>query len=76
MSSQKDEQVLAQTEQIWRFLDEMSLKNPKEYDQFVNKIMKDGEESNLGPPSPVFAVQTEKVILLLKFFLKKKAVSK
>ena len=67
--SKNDEQVLEQTEKIWRFLDEMSLKNPKQYDEFINKIMKDGEENNLGPPSPVFAVQTEKVRNFLRFRL-------
>ena len=59
--SQKDEQVLEQTEQIWRFLDEMSLKNPKEYEQFIQKVLKDGENENMGPPVPSFVVQTEKV---------------
>ena len=59
--SQTDEQVLNQTEQLWRFLDEMSLKNPKEYQNFSDKVLKDGQDNNLGPPEPVFAVETEKV---------------
>jgi len=70
--SKNEEQVLEQTEKIWKFLDEMSLKNPKQYDEFINKIMKDGEENNLGPPSPVFAVQTEKipqVIPIRRYFI-------
>uniref|UniRef100_A0A7M5UP15 PIH1 N-terminal domain-containing protein n=1 Tax=Clytia hemisphaerica TaxID=252671 RepID=A0A7M5UP15_9CNID len=57
---QKDEQVLEQTEQIWRFLDEMSLKDPKEYETFIQKVLKDGENENMGPPVPSFVVQTEK----------------
>ncbi|XP_066914493.1 PIH1 domain-containing protein 2-like [Clytia hemisphaerica] len=69
---QKDEQVLEQTEQIWRFLDEMSLKDPKEYETFIQKVLKDGENENMGPPVPSFVVQTEKVpqvIPIRKYFI-------
>ena len=60
---QTDEQVLNQTEAIWRFLDTMSAQNPKQYEQFVGNILKDGEKNNMGPPVPEFVVETQKVCL-------------
>lgn len=72
MSNSSDEQALQQTEAIWKFLDAMSLNNPKEYEQFIQKVLKDGESNNLGPPRPVFVVETEKipeVIPIRKYFI-------
>lgn len=56
-----NDQVLQQTETIWKFLDNLSIKNPKEYQQFIDKILKDGADNNLGPPVAQFAVQSNKV---------------
>jgi len=61
---QTEEQVLHQTEAIWRMLDTMSLQNPKQYEQFVANVLKDGESNNMGPPVPEFVVETQKVCVL------------
>ena len=55
--SKSDEQVLQQTEAIWKFLDNLSLKNPNEYQNFIDKVLQEGAENNLGPPIANFVVE-------------------
>ena len=64
MSKKTDEQVLQETEAIWSFLENLSLKNPEEYKLFINKVLKDGEENELGPPIADFVVETTKVSIV------------
>lgn len=58
-----DADALQQVGNIWKFLDAMSLANPDEYKRFVDQVLKDGSDNNMGPPIPQMVIQTTKVIV-------------
>ena len=66
MASAQDSDVLQQAGSIWKMLDEMSLKNPKEYDKLMKKV-KEGEDE-FGPPKARFSFCTTKVLLYCSTF--------
>ena len=49
--------------EIWRYLDELSLKNPEEYNKFIKKTLAEGEAQGFGPPEQCFSILTHKVVL-------------
>ena len=72
MASSDDRNTLYDAGSIWKFLDNLALSNPEEYKRYIDKIMKEGSELDLGPPVAKFVVQTEKtpqVIPVRKYFV-------
>ncbi|XP_005987329.1 PIH1 domain-containing protein 2 [Latimeria chalumnae] len=53
--AQKD--LLAQVNQLWSILDDMSESSPEEYQEFIQRQLKEGME-NCGPPAPHTCIQT------------------
>ena len=47
--------------EIWKYLDELSLKNPEEYNKFIKKTLAEGEAQGFGPPEHCFCILTQKV---------------
>lgn len=67
-----DADALQQVGNIWKFLDAMSLANPDEYKRFVDQVLKDGSDNNMGPPIPQMVIQTTKqpeVIPVRKYYI-------
>ena len=57
---------------IWKFLDNLSMKNPDEYKKYISTILKEGADAGLGPPQAKFSIQTAKtaaVIPVRKYFI-------
>ena len=69
MASANGKDTLQQMGSIWQFLDKMALTKPDEYKKFVDKILKDGEANDMGPPKARFALQTFKVRIFFRFIL-------
>ena len=61
MASANGKDTLEQMGSIWQFLDKMALTRPGEYKKFVDKILKEGEANDMGPPKSRFALQIFKV---------------
>ena len=48
--------MLKAAQQVWDMLDHLAVSNPKEYEEFVKKQMKEGEDV-LSVPEPVFCLR-------------------
>ena len=46
---------------IWKFLDNMYVSNPAAYKNFIDNVLKEGKDQNMGPPMPHIAIQTIRV---------------
>ncbi|XP_065643257.1 PIH1 domain-containing protein 2 [Hydra vulgaris] len=53
--------VLDDASSIWKFLDNMYVSNPVAYKKFIDGVLNEGKEQNMGPPKAHLAIQTVRI---------------